>query len=344
MATMKDVAKLAGVSTTAVSHVINGTKKLGDNTTQRILDAIKQTKYAPHTLAKSLRMGTTQTIGILVEDIRVLPITEIVNGIGECLEERGFQMLLSDLRMLEKLYNQFDHIHDYREFINQGIALMLHSHVDGIIYVGMHDRYLSSIIDPIDKPIVYAYSHGSSSDHYVTYDNIQGAVHAVKCLIYHGHHRIGLIAGHPNSFPTHQRMEGFYYAMKNAGIPVEDNYICYGDWEYASGYQNTKRLLTQSNPPTAIFAMNDLMAAGCLNAAHEAGLGVPYDLSIVGFDNREISRYLSVPLTTIQLPTVEIGYKSAQMILSLQDGNPVNQNRIILPCSLLERSSVAYKK
>ncbi len=340
MATMKDVAKLAGVSTAAVSHVLNSTKQLSPETTRRILEAIKETQYVPHTVAKSLRMGKTLTIGVLVEDIRGLPVADIVNGIAECLEEHGYHMILNDLHMLEKLYNHYEHIIDYRETINSGIGFLLQTQVDGIIYVGLHDRHLDGIIDPIDKPLVYAYSHGANNDHYVTYDNTSGTLAAMNLLIQHGHRDIAVIAGHPNSFPTHRRMEGYRAVMKSNNLPIREEYICYGDWEYTSGYESAKKLLSLPNPPAAIFAMNDLMAAGCLNCARAMGLEIPRDLSIVGFDNREIARYLSVPLTTIKLPTSEIGYQSAKMLLSLQEEENGEQSRIILPCSLVVRDSV----
>jgi LacI family transcriptional regulator len=341
MTTLKEVAKLAGVSVASVSYVINGKKQLSEETTKRINDAIIKTNFAPHTLAKSLRMGKTLTIGVLVEDIRGLPIADIVNGVEENLEEHGYQMILSDLHMLEKLYNQYDQIAGYQEYINNSVQQMLRSHVDGIIYVGLHDRHIDNIINPIEKPFVFAYSHGSKGDHYVTYNNIDGAIDATNYLINHGHREIAIIAGHPNSFPTHQRLEGFNTAMKNAGLPIRDEYICYGDWEYESGYEQIKKLLALANRPTAVFAMNDLMAAGCLNSAQAAGLKIPQDLSIIGFDNREIASYLPVPLTTIQVPNTKIGYESAKMLLSLTKERSVNQNHIILPCTLIERSSVA---
>lgn len=341
MATLKDVAKMAGVSTASVSYVINGTKKLSDETTQRVIDAIEKTNYSPNSLAKSLRMGKTLTIGVLVEDIRGLPIAAIVNGIEESLEVYGYHMILKDLHMLEKLYNQYDTIVDYQDEINNSVSLMLRSNVDGIIYVGLHDRHLNGIINPIAKPIVYAYSHGADEDHYVTYNNICGARDAIKYLAKNGHHEIAIIAGHPDSFPTHQRMEGFRNSMKEAGITIRSEYVRYGDWEYESGHQQTQKLLDLPNRPTAIFAMNDLMAAGCMNAALEHGLNIPQDLSIIGFDNREISRYLPIPLTTIQLPNNEIGHESAKMLVSLTKGEGLEQRHIILPCILIERASVA---
>jgi len=341
MTTLKDIAKLAGVSVASVSYVINGKKQLSEETTRRILDAINQTNFSPHTLAKSLRVGKTLTIGVLVEDIRGLPIADIVNGVEEYLDTSGYQMILNDLHMLEKLYNQYDRIEGFKEYINDRVQLLLRSHVDGIIYVGLHDRHIDYIINPIETPFVFAYSHGATQDHYVTYNNFDSAINATNYLINRGHRQIAVIAGHPDSFPTHERMKGFRSAVEAAGLHIDAPYIRYGDWEYESGYQLTRQLLALPDRPTAIFAMNDLMAAGCLNSAQEAGLKIPQDLSIIGFDNREIARYLPVPLTTIQLPNNEIGHESARMVLALAEGQAVDQNCVILPCRLIERASVA---
>ena len=168
MATMRDVAILAGVSTATVSHVINGSKKLSPETTERVLQAISQINYKPNTLAKSLRIGQTHTIGVLVEDIRGLPVSAIVSGISEALAKGGYKTILYDLHLLEKLYNQYEQIGTYRQRINDGLSLLQTSDVDGIIYVAMHDRHLDYLFDPMDTPLVFAYSHGTETYTYVT--------------------------------------------------------------------------------------------------------------------------------------------------------------------------------
>lgn len=341
MTTLKDIAKIAGVSIASVSYVINGTKELSEETTKRINEAINQTSFSPHTLAKSLRMGKTLTVGVLVEDIRGLPIADIVNGVEESLEDQGYQMILNDLHMLEKLYNQYDQIGDYKDHINNSVKQMLRSQVDGIIYVGLHDRHIDNLINPIEKPFVYAYSHGSKLDHYVTYNNYNSAMDAVNYLIDHSHRNIAVIGGHPDSFPTQERMKGYLTSMTNAGLTVRDDYIYYGDWGYESGMELIKKLLALRNPPSAVFVMNDLMAAGCINTALKEKVRIPQDLSIIGFDNREIASYLPVPLTTIQLPNKEIGHISANMLLELTEGELVKMDHIILPCKLIERESVS---
>lgn len=337
---MKDVADLAGVSTATVSHVVNGTKKLTPETTERVLMAIQQANYTPNTLAKSLRSGQTHTVGVLVEDIRGLPVPEIVSGVAETLSKGGYRMLMYDLHLLEKLYNQYEQIVAYRTRINNGVSLLLQAHVDGIIYVGMHDRHLEDILDPIDRPLVYAYSHGSQRDTYVTYSNYESAEELTRYLIRHGHSSIAVITGHPHSYPSMKRLKGFQDAMNSAGFEIPTEYIRYGNWEYASGYEETVELLKCKKRPTAIFAMNDLMASGCMHALADAGLSVPRDVAVAGFDNREFAQYVLPALTTVALPTTEIGIRAATHILALIRNPTLQPLREIISCSIIERQSV----
>jgi len=341
MATMKDVADLAGVSTATVSHVVNGTKRLSPETTERVLLAIEQVKYNPNTAAKSLRSGQSNTIGVLVEDIRGLPVPEIVSGIEEVLTRSGYRMLLYDLHLLEKLFNQYDQISTYHTRVNNAIALLLSSNADGIIFVGIHDRRIQSLFDPIDKPLVIAYSLGTAQDTYVSYSNFDSAAQLTRLLIGKGHKRIALIAGHPDSYPTARRIGGFMHAMQEAGLDVPPSYIVQGDWEYESGFEQTNKLLALSEPPTAIFAMNDLMAAGCFHALNAVGLRIPEDISVIGFDNREISRFLQPPLTTIELPTREMGIQSAIRLIDMIRNPSMPPRPSIIPCSLIDRASVS---
>ncbi len=341
MANMKQIARLANVSTATVSHVLSGKKPVKDETRRRVEEAIRQTDYTLNTIAKSLRMNKTQTIGVLAEDIRGLPVPEIVTGISEYLEMRGYQLLLNNLRLLEKLYNQYDHIAMCQDEVNRGMRVLLDAHVDGIIYVAMHDRSLDGVLMPVDRPIVYAYARaGEKSGLYVTYDNKLSAAAITRCLIQKGHKRIAVIAGHRDSDPSRQRLEGFLETMEEAGLTVPPEYIRWGDWESPTAATQTEALLSLSFKPTAIFALNDLMAAGCYQAIRRRGLDIPQDVSVAGFDNREISAHLHPPLTTVSLPTREIGYESAKMLLDLMDEPKAGHESMVLPCSLCLRDSV----
>jgi len=340
MATMRDVALLAGVSTATVSHVINGSKKISPETTERVLQAVAQVSYRPNTLAKSLRMGQTHTIGVLVEDIRGLPVASIVSGISETLAKGGYKTILHDLHLLEKLYNQYEQIGSYRQRINDGLSLLQSANVDGIIYVAMHDRHLDYLFDEMATPLVFAYSHGTEKDTYVTYSNRDSAADMIRLLVDGGHEHIAVIAGHPHSYPTAQRLLGVQMAVQQAGLTLPQEYIRYGDWEYESGKTQTRELLRLPVRPTAIFAMNDLMAAGCMEVLAEEGFRVPKDIAVAGFDNREIAAYLQPPLTTVALPTTEIGIQAALHIIDMISNPRIHPAREIIHCSIIERASV----
>lgn len=337
---MRDVALLAGVSTATVSHVINGSKNISAETTERVLQAISQVNYKPNTLAKSLRMGQSHTIGVLVEDIRGLPVASIVSGISETLAKGGYKTILHDLHLLEKLYNQYEQIGSYRQRINDGLSLLQSANVDGIIYVAMHDRHLDYLFDEMDIPLVFAYSHGTEKDTYITYSNRDSAADIIRFLIGKGHKRIAVIAGHPHSYPTAQRLLGIQMAMQQAGLSLPQEYIRYGNWEYESGMVQTGELLRLPIRPTAIFAMNDLMAAGCMAVLTSEGLRIPQEIAVAGFDNREIAEYLQPPLTTVALPTTEIGVQAALHIIDMISNPRIHPAREIINCSIVERASV----
>jgi LacI family transcriptional regulator len=205
----------------------------------------------------------------------------------------------------------------------------------------MHDRSLDGVLMPVDKPIVYAYARaGEKSGLYVTYDNKRSAAAITRCLIEKGHRRIAVIAGHRDSDPSRQRLNGFLEAMEEAGLAVPPEYIRWGDWESPAAAAQTEALLSLDLAPTAIFAMNDLMAAGCYLAIRRRGLDIPQDVSVAGFDNREISANLHPPLTTVSLPTREIGYESARMLLDLLEEPKAGHESLVLACSLCIRDSV----
>ena len=209
-----------------------------------------------------------------------------------------------------------------------------------MIYVAMHDRHLDDLFDAMETPLVFAYSHGTEKDTYVTYSNRESAAAMTRYLIEKGHRRLAVIAGHPHSYPTAQRFLGIQIALQQAGLSLPQEYIRYGNWEYESGREQALELLKLDRLPTAIFAMNDLMAAGCMAVLAAAGLRIPEDIAVAGFDNREIAAYLQPPLTTIALPTTEIGTQAALHIIDMINNPRTHPAREILPCTIIERKSV----
>ena len=341
MATIKDIANLAGVSVATVSYVLNKKRKVTPEVEARVLQAVKQTSYRPNTIAKSLRMKKTNIIGVLVEDIRGMPVPEIVDGISEYLEQSGYQVLLNNLRLLDKLLNQYNRLNEYIDHINQGMRLMENARVDGVIYVAMHDRHITGIRQPVNIPMAYAYATTDSEEAFsITYDNQRSAYEITRRLIQANHQRIALVAGHSGSADARLRLDGYRAAMDDAGLYVPGEYIRWGDWGYDSGVEQCDVLMEMSVRPTAIFAMNDTMATGCYRSIKNHGLSIPADISLVGFDNREFARLVNPPLTTVSLPNKEIGNQAAKLLLESMKERDARALNLVLPCSIIERESI----
>jgi len=345
--TIKDIASQAGVSTATVSYVINGSRHVKPDKQQRVLDIIAKTNYQPDRVAKSLRTKKTNIIGVLVEDILAFPSPQIIGGISDYVEQTDYNILHSDLRMLDSLYNKYNQVIHQKDKINQALSfLVFGARVDAVIYVGMFDRDISGIVANIKKPIVIAYS--TSADTHacsVTYDNENAASEITHHILNHGHKRIAVITGLSHTTPAQVRLKGIENALTQAGITLNGNFIKNGDWERSSGYSCMKELLKNEKEtrPTAVIVMNDLMAVGAMDAIREAGLRIPEDISIVGFDNRDVSDYVSPKLTTVEIDLKAIGFSAAQLATEklLGIGEYANKRNIIIPSNLVLRETVA---
>ena len=344
--TIKDIAREAGVSTATVSYVINGSRPVMPEKRQRVLDIISKTNYQPNRVAKSLRTKKTDTIGVLAEDILDFPTVGIINGISEYIEETEYNILLNDLRMLDSLFNQYDQIIHQKDKINKALSfLVFGAKVDAIIYVGMFNRDISGIINNISKPIVIAYST-SSDEHIcsVNYENEDIATELTHHLIDSGHERIAVITGLAHTAPAQTRLKGINKAFKEAGLILDSALVRNGDWERESGYNCMMDLLEseRGSLPTAVLAMNDLMAVGAMDAIRDSKLRVPEDISVVGFDNREVSNYVFPKLTTAEIDLKTIGYTAAKMAAQKLRGTGeyANERNLVIPSRLLFRESV----
>lgn len=346
--TIKDIAREASVSTATVSYVINGTRTVLPEKRQRVLDVIAKTNYQPNRVAKSLRMKKTNIVGVLVEDILSFPAASIINGISEYFEKTDYNILLSDLRMLESLFNKYDQIENQRDKINEALTFLnFGAKVDAVIYVGMFDRDISGIVRDVNKPLVIAYS--TSSDDYaysVTYENEESAAELTKYVLDAGHRKIAVITGLANTVTAQLRLKGINRTFKEAGLVLDNAFVKYGDWERATGYSCMMELLKQQERgslPTAVIVMNDLMAVGAIDAIREAKLRVPEDISVVGFDNREISDFVYPKLTTMEIDLKTIGFKAAQVVTRCINGaDDIDDGKtIVVPCKMVLRDTVA---
>lgn len=315
MVTIKDVARQCNVSITTVSNVVNGKQNVSEATRRQVMDAIGQLNYTPNAVAKNLKSKKTKTLGIIVEDITVFCAPGILDGITKCCEEKGYNIVFTNLRLYEKFGDAYYNNDGFYRFAECQLQQIIAKQVDGIIYVTAHERELSCIPDNLPVPVVMSYGY-IESDKYpsVFVDDETGAYELVKYVISQGHRRIGVIAGKHDSIHTNNRMSGYKKALMESGIEYDDKLVVEGDWTRESGFEKTDELLDQN--VTAIFCMNDIMAGGVYSRLEEEGLVPGDDISVVGYDDRELSRYMNPPLTTMSIPLKEIGYQAALRIIA----------------------------
>lgn len=302
--------------------------------------------YRRNTIAKSLRTSKTSTIGIIAEDITVFNSPSIIDGINKFVEEQGFHIILTDLRLNKRIGINYSNIKSCIAEISESIDVLLSRQIEGIIYIGVHPRDVTGIIRKMNKPVVYTYCYTTRDDYCVNYADKLAAYEITDYFINMGHEKIAVISGPIDSLATGERLQGYKEALMDNNLLYNPDYIKTGDWEFESGVSAIKKILSQNKElPTAIFAMNDLMAAGAIEAAFNLGYSVPDDLSIIGFDNREFSRFYRPRITTMDLPLSEMGAKSAEILINTINGKKVSEKSYKIKCRLIKRDSVKkYKK
>lgn len=339
---IKDIAAKANVSTATVSYVLNGTRNVRPKTRERVLAVIEELNYKPNDIAKSLKRRRTNTIGVIAEDVTVFNTPEIIDGINDYGDRHDLHILLTNLRLDKRIGRDFDSVEKYRKYATSAVSELLSKQVDGIIYIGVHTRDLSGLINTEGKPIVYTYGY-TQDDVAIQYNDEQASYEAMSYLVQKGHRRIAIISGLMDSIPSRLRLNGYYKAVTDFELPFDPLYIKMGDWERESGYRLTMELLALPEPPTAIVSMNDVMVVGVLEAANEAGVKVPADLSVIGFDNREFSDYLTPRITTMDIPLHEMGYRAMEVLHDFMRGKKSEPMEMPV-CRLIERDSVAAPK
>lgn len=211
----------------------------------------------------------------------------------------------------------------------------------GIIYVGMHPRNVKKWLENIRIPVVTAYSFAENY-YSVLADDYAGGKLATEYLIQNGHRKIGILSGPTNSHPAHQRFQAYQDVLMQHNIPFNPYYMHPGNWFYQDGVDCCRKLMTLPDPPTAIFAMNDMMAYGILNTAHQLGIRIPEDLSLIGYDNLTLSPYSYPALTTVELPFQEMGIKAAETLVQVLEGRlpDTDGHTQLVDCKLYPRATV----
>src|SRR5215216_937076 len=328
MTTIREVAESAGVSYATVSHVINNTRLVSPETRDRVLAAMSALNYRPNALARSLRQGKTNTIGLVLPDSANPFFAEISRSIEDAAFKKGYSVFLCNTELDTQ-----------RELFY--VDVLSKKQVDGIIFVAAGDQadsldFLIRRSMPmvmIDRNVPNVKSDAVLTDHQL------GGYLATCHLLELGHTRIACIAGPSTITPSAERIIGYRKALEEAGLSYQEELILRGDYHAQSGMELTHLILKMNPRPTAIFALNDLMALGALRAAAEDGYSVPKDLAVVGYDDLEIAHFTNPPLTTIAQPKKESG---AQAIYQLVDSMARKNRlpcRLVLPPELLIRRS-----
>lgn len=327
MATIREVAELAGVSISTVSHVINETRYVSPSVQARVLDAIEKLNYQHNRLASSLRNRKTHTIGVLLPNNANPFFAKILAGIEKACYASGYNFIMGNAR-------------DDPERELSYLGVLLSRQVDGVLLIstGAHEAALH-LLAKRQIPVVMVDRTGITPSDVIRTDNAMGGQLATQYLIGLGHRRISCITGPSFLTPSSERIIGYQQTMQQAGLPVRDDWIITGDFHQESGYQAVQQLLKLDELPTAIFACNDLMALGVLCALHEAGLSVPRDISLVGYDDIQMASYSVPRLTTIRQPSEELGQLAVERLVERLDNPQAPFRQDVLPVHLIVRQS-----
>jgi LacI family transcriptional regulator len=331
MTTIREVAQKAGVSYATVSHVINNTRFVSEETRSRVQLVMAELNYRPNAVARSLRSGRTNSIGLILPDSSNPYFAEIGRAIEEEAFQNGYSIILCNMELDPAKENLY-------------IDVLIKKQVDGIIFVATGDQIpLLSLLKSLNIAAVMIERDLPDVEvDTVMADNRQGGYLATRHLLDLGHRRIACLTGPSSSItPSWGRLAGYRKALEESGVAYDEEVVCLGDFHPRSGMEITEKLLAHSAPPTAIFACNDLMALGALRAADKAGLRVPLDLSVVGFDNIELTNFINPPLTTISQGQNHLGVWATQTLVRRITDKNLPYRKEILPTRLIVRESSA---
>ncbi|USD43788.1 substrate-binding domain-containing protein [Vibrio sp. SCSIO 43135] len=330
MATMKDIARLAGVSTSTVSHVINKSRYVSEEISERVNRAAQELNYAPSALARSLKVNRTKTIGMLVTTSTNPFFGEVVKGVERSCYHQGYNLILCNTE-------------GDNERMKASINTLLQKRVDGLLLmcstlegerIDVFERYPDIPVVVMDwGPMLF------TSDK-IQDNSLRGGYMATKYLIDSGHKEVGCITGPLIRHQAQMRYEGYKRAINEAGLDFNPNWIVEADFECEGGYEAFNKILSKGDLPSSIFVCNDMMAMGVINAANEKGIKIPEDVSLIGYDDIHIAKFMSPSLTTIHQPKYRLGKAAVETLLKKLEKETEEAQVVQLEPTLVERASV----
>ena len=330
MATMKDVADRSGVSVTTVSHVLNQTRFVSEGIRRKVEAAMEELGYRPNVLARGLRKGEATLLGLVVPDATNPYFAEIARAVEDACYQEGYGLIVCSSAGCPD-----------RE--RRAVEALAANRVGGLalVNVGMSERE-AAIFDGLDIPLVMLDREIPDFPvDSIQIDNVLGGWLASRHLTELGHRRVACITGPSQVTPSADRVLGYRQALEEEGIPWDPELVRAGDFTPVTSYGIARELLNHPDPPTAIFACNDLMAFGVVGAAAEAGLSVPGDLSVAGFDDIHLAAYFNPPLTTVAQPRAEMGTAAVRILLERMRDRSLPRRRPVLmnPTLVVRRST-----
>ena len=320
---------MAGVSTSTVSHVINKDRFVSDAIREKVESAIKALNYAPSALARSLKINQTRTIGMLITASTNPFYSELVRGVERSCFERGYSLVLCNTEGDEQR-------------MNSNLETLMQKRVDGLLLLCTETHQPSREIlqrYPSVPTLMMDWAPFDGDSDLIQDNSLLGGDMATQYLINKGHTHIACIAGPLDKTPARLRLEGYRDAMARAGLTILDGNEIIGNFEFSGGFEAMQMLLALEVRPQAVFICNDAMAVGAYLALYQAGLRVPQDIAIVGYDDIELAQYMTPPLTTIHQPKDELGELAIDVLIHRISDPTQQQQRLQLTPVLMERGS-----
>lgn len=326
--TIKDIAKIAKVSHTTVSRALNDSPFINEETKDAIKEIAKQLNYVPNFNARSLVLNKSYNIGLFFTSISIGTAPsffhDVIGGVNSVIT-KDYNLVVTA-------------IDEYEDFLS-----INERRFDGIILISQSDSDNIFIYDVLKKKIPMVVLNREIQEESIV--NIlsgdrEGSFQATKYLIENGHKDIAIIEGKKGYMSSFNRKDGFLKALIENQIPINHEYMVSGEYSLESGHKEMKKLLALDKVPTAVFCFNDEMAVGAMKAIFEAGLNVPEDISIIGFDDSLVCRYVTPELTSVKKPTKELSIKGAETLLKIIEGQDISGERIYINTNLVIRDSV----
>ena len=327
-ATIKDVAREAGVSVATVSRVFNNSTLVVDDTRTKVFHIANQLRYSPDPIARSLSRNRTDAVGLLLPDLHGEFFSEVIRGVDQVVQANKKHLLVSSS-------------HNERDEIEAALRMM-RGRVDGIIIMSPGidaETLLQNVSKNLPIVLLNCYVQDSQFDS-INIDNYGGAYESVQHLIRHAHSRIAIIKGTENNYDSSLRLKGYRQALLDNDIPLHPAYELTGDFTEAAGAAAAKEIIAMQERPTAVFAANDAMAIGAIGALRELGIRIPDDIAIAGFDDIPIARSIMPGLTSVHTSISELGMLAMnRLIIAIDKKEEHQRQQTIIRTTLVVRES-----